>query len=326
MANLSGAADRLDLRASGDGAAACWRTLVAAVSARLRRPARVFVVLALLMLAIVLPVVLPQPQAELRLFSDGWGAASFMAGEVCSPDDAGGLAAPDAVLPKPAARADAGDRALLALRYLAWGLMVPVLLPALALQRRVREQQALLLVATLYGLAPAWFQSTLNPGFVALRQALAEFWLARWPMQPSDFAWLDGLSFAAWMTAGAAIGAAVCAVLTAAGRLAGCDRRALARSLLPLAGVLLVLGLTQPTALYLRGEGLALDWLPSARAALLAAGLCWTSWLGARVIGAAPRAGWPGRAAAFALWLLPVALACLHVWAMYFHWVSRYSV
>ncbi|MBZ8138370.1 hypothetical protein CLD22_00455 [Rubrivivax gelatinosus] len=279
-----------------------------------------------LLLAIVLPSALPQPQAELRLFSDGWGAASFMAGEVCSPDDAGGLAVPDALLPKPAAQADAGDRVLLALRYLAWGLLVPLLLPAVALQRRLREQQPLLLVAALYGLAPAWFQSTLSPGFVALRQWLAEFWLARWPMQASDFVWLDGLSFAAWLAGGAVLGGAMCFLLAAACRLAVCELRPLARSLLPLGAVLLVLGLTQPTALYLRGEGVALDWLPSARAALLAAGVCWTLWLGARLVAAAPRAGWPRRAAAFVLWLLPVVLAGLHVWAMYFHWVSRYSV
>jgi len=99
----------------------------------------------------------------------------------------------------------------------------------------------------------------------------------------------------------------------------GSDWRRLALGLTPLAGIGLFLGLSMMTATHLRAEGFPLAWLPGLRAALLAAAVLWSAWLGWRLLamgGARP----PARAAAFALWLLPPALVAANWWLILFVW------
>lgn len=76
---------------------------------------------------------------------------------------------------------------------------------------------------------------------------------------------------------------------------------------MPLGGIGLFLGLSMMTLSQLRAEGIILPWLPVVRGALLALGLLWSAWLGLRLLrGAAPSGA--HLAAAFMVWLLPLAL------------------
>ncbi|WP_148280099.1 hypothetical protein [Rubrivivax gelatinosus] len=277
--------------------------------------------LVLALTALTALAVLPPPHPEARLFSDGWGAASFVEGEACAPDDP---RAADVVRPKPPASATPVDRLALALRYLAWGLLLPLLLPLVLASRRVTARWPLATVVLLYGAAPAYFEWSANPAFVRLRQAVAEFWLERWPLQPEQFVLLDAAAAGVWLAAGIAAGAAVAGGVVAVARLADQSRHGVSRALLPLGVVLLVLGLTEASAAFLRGEGAALAMLPTLRAVALVCGAGVSLVLALRVAARAPTAG--RRAAAWLICVLPVALALAHGWAMYFHWVSRYRV
>jgi hypothetical protein len=210
------------------------------------------------------------------------------------------------------------DRLVLAAQYLAWGLLLPFAV-SLATLRFAAHHPALLSFGLL-GLVPAYFQWPLNPAFVDLRQWLAEAWIAHWPLLESQYVWLDGGALLLWLVSGALLmGGTGFVAIKLAARLAGIDRRQLTKALVPLAGVVVFLGLTQTTALYLRGEGVHLDWLPGLRAALLTLALGTSSWLAMRSI----KVG-AGRTAL--LWLVPLALTALHGWAMYFHWTDRYHV
>ena len=187
-----------------------------------------------------------------------------------------------------------------------------------------RTSEALLLVFGMLGVAIGAFQWTVSPWFVALRQRAAEwlvehelFWpletnapwwlLTHYPEANDAFTWLDGALILAYIGGVALLlGGAVLAGLTFAARMAKIDWRALALSLIPLAGIGLFLGLSMMTATHLRAEGAPLGWLPAARAALLAIGILWSGWLGARLLFArAPNA----RRAALALpgMMLPLA-------------------
>lgn len=283
---------------------------------------------AFLLLLLALLVVLPAPQPEARLFSDGWGASSYVDPNFCLTPIAEQPSRLALFSQAPAA-AQAFDRLTLALRYLVSGLLLPALaLAAVFHPRHSRDvaRHPALLIFGLLGLAPAWFQWPLNPAFVGLRQWLAETWLARWPLAESQFVWLDGIALSLWLAGGTLLaGGAGFAATGLAARLAGIDWRRLAGALVPLAGIVLFLGLTQETALYLRGEGAHLDWLPGLRAALLALAVGWSGALGARrlKLGAG---GAASQTAALLLWLIPLALAAIHGWAMYFHWTDRYHV
>lgn len=165
-----------------------------------------------------------------------------------------------------------------------------------------RKSEALLLVFGMLGLAIGAFQWTVSPWFVALKQSAAEwlvareaFWalednapwwlLTHYPQANDAFSWLDGALILAYIGGVALLlGGAVLAGLTFAARVAKIDWRALALSLIPLAGIGLFLGLSMMTANHLRAEGVPLGWLPAARGALLAAGLLWSAWLGARLL------------------------------------------
>ncbi len=168
--------------------------------------------------------------------------------------------------------------------------------------RTPRSSEALLLVFGMLGVAIGAFQWTVSPWFVALRQRAAEWlvdhelfgpleanapwWLlTHYPEANDVFTWLDGALILAYIGAVAAVlGGAVLAGLTFAARIAKIDWRALALALIPLAGIGLFLGLSMMTATHLRAEGAPLGWLPLARGALLALGLAWSGWLGARLL------------------------------------------
>ncbi|CAG0945725.1 MAG: 4Fe-4S binding protein [Rhodocyclaceae bacterium] len=165
-----------------------------------------------------------------------------------------------------------------------------------------RTSEALLLVFGMLGVAIGAFQWTVSPWFVALRQRAAEwlvdkevFWpldtsapwwlLTHYPEANDAFTWLDGLLILVYIGSVALLlGGAVLAGLTFAARMAKIDWRALALSLIPLAGIGLFLGLSMMTATHLRAEGAPLGWLPAARGALLAVGILWSGWLGARLL------------------------------------------
>lgn len=282
----------------------------------------VLTVLALL----ALPALLPAPQFEARLFSDGWGAASYTDPNFCVTPEAG-QAARTILFPKAPAAAQVLDRLSLAAQYLAWGLLLPFLALAAVFHRRGGARHPGGLIFGLLGIAPAWFQWTLNPACVDLRQWLAEAWLARWPLRESQFVILDGGALALWLAGGALLaGGASFVAIRAAARLVGLDWRRLARDLVPVAGILLFLGLTQTTALYLRGEGAHLDWLPGFRAALLVLAGAASGWLGLSRIVTVGTGGTARKVAACLLWAVPLALAAAHGWAMYFHWIDRYHV
>ena len=198
-----------------------------------------------------------------------------------------------------------------------------------------RTTEALLLVFGMLGVAIGAFQWTVSPWFVALRQRAAEwlvdkevFWpletnapwwlLTHYPEANDVFTWLDGALILAYIGAVAAVlGGAVLAGLTFAARMAKIDWRALALSLIPLAGIGLFLGLSMMTATHLRAEGAPLGWLAVARGALLASGLLWSGWLGMRLL--FDRAPGP-RHAALALPFLALPLAAVGTaWSLTFY-------
>lgn len=285
-----------------------------------------------LMLLAMLLALLPAPHPEARLFSGDWGASSFVDADFCLTSSDGGPAAAPRFAPvfKPPAVTAAVDRLALALLYLGSGLLLPVLAVAAVFHPRhalAPARHPALLMFGLLGFAPAWFQWPRNPAFIGLRQWLAEAWLTRWPLLESQLPLLDGIALSLWLAGGTLLaGGAVFVATALAARLAGIDRHRMAAALLPLAGVTVFLGLTQTGALYLRGEGLGLDWLPGARAALLSLAVVGSVWQGLRLIQRVGAGGTANRLAAGLLWLLPSALFALHGWAMYFHWTGRYHV
>lgn len=270
--------------------------------------------------SLILLAFMPSPHGDARLFSDGWGAESFVEGDACSPGEAAAIS----LMPRPPVQATAMDRAALSLRYLAWGVLMPMLAATVLASRRVWARRPGVVIALLYGVLPSYFQWAANPAFVALRQALADFWLQRWPMEESQFVWLDLIAVTVWHGAGLVVGLTVWALAAAAAALAGAERLRVARALVPLGITLLMLGLTEALASYLRGEGVALELLPALRATALAVGAAWTAVAGASAM--LPAIARMRSYAAIGLWSLPIALALAHGWWMYFEWTGRYRV
>lgn len=280
-------------------------------------------------LLVVLAAVLPAPHPEARLFSDGWGSANFIDPNFCiTPIE--GQPPRMALLAKTPAIAHWNDRLALLAEYLLWGMLLPMLALAALLklwQRPLGTPPALFVSVGLLGCAPAWFQWTLNPAFVSLRQALGIWLVERWSVTESLFVWIDGAALLLWLGGGALLlGGGTFAAVWAAARLVRLDWRALARDLMPLAAVTLFLGLTMDTALYLRGEGVNLDWLPGLRASLLTLAVGGSGWLGMKAIVKIGAGGTAHKTAASLLWLIPPALVALNGWLMFFHWTNRYHV
>lgn len=288
--------------------------------------------LAVLLLALLaLSAALPMPPPEARLFSDGWGASSQVDPSLCvsAPGAAQtGLGAlPVTPVPPPPTRWI--DRLSLALQYLAWGLLVPVLALAALWQRGARLSPAVLCTGLL-GAAPAYFQWPFSPLFVGLRQALGSWVVERIDLTEAGFAWLDGAALLLWLAAAALLlGGATWGAMRGVGQLVRLDPRELIPSLLPLVAVTLGLGLTMDAALFLRGEGVDIGGLRAVRAVLLVAALGRSGWLGWRAIVCSPVRPAVPRAAAALLWLLPLTLVAVNGWLVYFYWLpgmGRYHV
>ncbi|MBB6342942.1 polyferredoxin [Pseudomonas fluvialis] len=161
-----------------------------------------------------------------------------------------------------------------------------------------------LLLYGVIGLAIGAFQWTVSPWFISLKQTLAE-WLVRrdilWPLEADApwwllthypqlndaFTWLDGLSICLYLGASSLLlGGGLQLLLGGAAKLAEqgpAFARQIALCLLPTGAAGLFLGLSATTVKLLRYEGLALLWVPSVRATLLAAALLWSLHLGWQV-------------------------------------------
>ncbi len=188
------------------------------------------------------------------------------------------------------------------------------------------------------GVATGAFHWTVSPWFVAMKVGAAGWliehnwlWLVKdnapwwilthYPEASDVFSWLDGLCILAYI-AGTAIvlGGTAFIALRGAQILAGRGRydwKSLAMALVPAAGICVFLGLSMLTVTQLRAEGLVFPWLRGARAALLALGLAWSFWLGARVVLASP-APYVSRVAALALYSVPLALIG-YIWLLAFY-------
>ncbi|TAK42033.1 MAG: 4Fe-4S binding protein [Betaproteobacteria bacterium] len=197
-----------------------------------------------------------------------------------------------------------------------------------ATPKDVTHAEALLLLFGVLGLALGTFHWTVSPWFVAAKQRAAEWlverewygmlqddapwWLlTHYPEANDVFTWLDGALIAGYLFASAVIvgGVAWCSVAGAAQlvRDPRVDWRVLSLCLVPLAGASVFLGLSMLTLAQLRAEGAVYAWVPATRAVLLAGGIAWAVWLGARRLRAAhaPRAR---RMASLACYSIPPAL------------------
>ncbi|MEK7815308.1 MAG: 4Fe-4S binding protein [Pseudomonadota bacterium] len=197
--------------------------------------------------------------------------------------------------------------------------------------------EVLLLVYGVLGIAVGAFQWSASPWFVAFKQTLATWlldheyaallsdgapwWLlTHYPEANDVFTWLDGMLILGYIGATAfALGSAVLLALWGAQRLL--ERPGLmwplAYSLIPLAGIGVFLGLSTLTVAHLRAEGLALAWVPVARAVLLAIAVGWSSWLLWRRIAAVHVASLGHRLAAWSA-AMTGALPVLGAWALLF--------
>lgn len=278
------------------------------------------------LLLLSLPAVLPAPHFEARLFSDGWGAENFTDPNFCvTPIPGQPPRMP--LFDKAPAVASALDRLSLAIRYFGWGLLLPFFALVVTLHRRGIGRHPGFLIFGLLGAAPAYFLWPFSPVFVGLRQALGTWLIEHWSVTERLFVWIDGVALLFWLLGGALLfGGVTFAATWAAAWSIRLDWRLLAPALPPLAAATVFLGLTQETALYLRGEGANLDWLPGLRAVLLALAIGWAGGLGGRTIVKVGVGGTAARARALLLWMLPLALAALHGWLTYFHWTDRFHV
>lgn len=195
-----------------------------------------------------------------------------------------------------------------------------------------------LLLYGVIGLAMGAFQWTVSPWFINLKQAMAEWLVARdifWPLEANApwwllthypqvndaFTWLDGLAISLYLLAASVLlGGGLQLLMHVSSRLTG-QTPAFARQLLlcliPLGAAGLFLGLSATTVKLLRYEGLALLWVQPTRAALLLAAIGWCLWLSWRVCVALPA---PRKAAL----LLSMALACSLIgygwWLQFWGW------
>lgn len=198
---------------------------------------------------------------------------------------------------------------------------------------------ARLLLFGVIGLAMGAFQWTVSPWFITLKQSLAQWlvehdqlwaladnapwWLlTHYPQLNDSFSWLDGFSIVAYLgLSSLLLGGALVLITRMAARLAG-DRALywpLALTLTPLGGAGLFLGLSATTVKLLRYEGLLLDWVQPARAALLLAAMAWSLLLGWQRLNSA-RLPMPRQLAASACLLLAVGMIGVGWWLQFWGW------
>jgi hypothetical protein len=164
-----------------------------------------------------------------------------------------------------------------------------------------RRWQTLLIVFGMMGVAAGAFHWPVSPWFIALKQGVARWLVERdvlWPLETTAPWWvltnypaqsdvltiLDGATLLLYILSTALVsGTTICAFLALAvrtlGRWSWTRFHHLAQSLVPVATCSIFLGLSSMTVTLLSVEGLWLDWVGPARAALIAAASLWTLWL-----------------------------------------------
>jgi polyferredoxin len=171
--------------------------------------------------------------------------------------------------------------------------------------RDVKTAEALTLVFGAIGIATATFQWPTSSRFIRIKAALANWliehhsfvllhddapwWLLKHHPETHDaFTWLDGLCILMFIGGGGlALGFAVLGAIWLAARLANhpaLSWQRLALSLVPIAGVGIVLGLSMLTLSHLKAEGISLEWVPIVRVILLATGSGFSAYLGWKLI------------------------------------------
>lgn len=163
-----------------------------------------------------------------------------------------------------------------------------------------RMEAATLLFGVL-GVATAAFTWSMSPWFVAAKQTVAEWLVARewfapladdvpwwllthYPEANDLFTWLDGGLIAAWILGGGGlIGLALWLPLRAAAAVARQPWPRLALTLTPLGGISVFLGLSMLTLGHLKAEGVVVAGLGPLRVAGLALGVAWSLWLAYRL-------------------------------------------
>ncbi|MFJ1339688.1 4Fe-4S binding protein [Pseudomonas caricapapayae] len=197
-----------------------------------------------------------------------------------------------------------------------------------------------LLLFGVIGLAMGAFQWTVSPWFIALKQQLAQ-WLVQhdvfWPLQDNapwwllthypqlndSFSWLDGFSIVLYLSAYALVlGGGLLLLVRLSARLAGQPDLygALSLTLTPLGGAGLFLGLSATTVKLLRYEGLLLEWVQPARAALLIAAMAWSAWLGWKLL-ARQKTGLLRHSAASLCLLAGIAAVGYGWWLQFWGWL-----
>ncbi|MNH01756.1 4Fe-4S binding protein [Pseudomonas sp. Hg5Tf] len=197
-----------------------------------------------------------------------------------------------------------------------------------------------LLLFGVIGLAMGAFQWTVSPWFIALKQSLAQWLVAHdvfWPLEDNapwwllthypqlndSFSWLDGLSISLYLGATALLlGGCLWLLLRLAARLAGTPALygPLSLTLTPLGAAGLFLGLSATTVKLLRYEGLLLDWVQPARAALLIAAMAWSAWLAWQLL-TEQKVTLPRRGAASLCVLTSIAAVGAGWWLQFWGWL-----
>lgn len=162
--------------------------------------------------------------------------------------------------------------------------------------------EAATLLFGVLGVATAAFTWSMSPWFVAAKQTLAEWLVARdwyapladdvpwwllthYPEANDLFTWLDGGLIAAWILGGGAlIGLALWLPLRAAAAVARQPWPRLALTMAPLGGISVFLGLSMLTLSHLKAEGVLVPGLGPLRIAGLALGVAWSLWLAYRLV------------------------------------------
>jgi len=200
--------------------------------------------------------------------------------------------------------------------------------------RDVRTEEAFTLMFGVLGIATAAFLWSSSRWLVQVKSMLAT-WLVEhdflWPLNDDApwwllthypaandmFTWLDGFCILAYILGGGvAVGLIVLACVRLAARVAAdpaLSWQRLSLALIPLAGMGIFLGLSMLTLGHLKAERVSLEWVAPVRVVLLVLGSGFAAWLGARLL----RPTAPRRLAAFALYLLPIALIDT-IWALNF--------
>lgn len=209
-----------------------------------------------------------------------------------------------------------------------------------ALQSRATTAEAMTLLFGILGIASATFQWTVNPWFVQVKIAIAEWlverdaftllqdnapwWLlTHYPEANDVFTWLDGLLVLGYIGGvGTLLGGAVWAGLALAARCIGKPRftwQRLSLALVPLGGISVFVGLSMLTMTLLKAEHIVLTWLPELRATLLGIGLTTSAWLGVQLI-AASGGVWYRRLAASACLMLSLGVIGWNWYQVFFVW------